>query len=136
MVSTEFRWAATRGTKSRGKIFRHHTLGQIISIESRLAASLDLVEARNFLADGEITDSHFYTWDLLNVDDTDLRAKPYEIRYIQLTRLFRSVHSTIRVSETAMAPKAKRAFVKAMHDANAEGFVCKNRYAAYDGAWA
>jgi bifunctional non-homologous end joining protein LigD len=30
-----------------------------------------------------------------------------------------------------MTPKAKRAFVKAMHDANAEGFVCKNRYAAY-----
>ena len=32
-----------------------------------------------------------------------------------------------------MTPKAKRAFVKAMHDANAEGFVCKNRYATYAG---
>jgi len=30
-----------------------------------------------------------------------------------------------------MTTKAKRGFVKAMHDASAEGFVCKNRYAAY-----
>jgi len=32
-----------------------------------------------------------------------------------------------------MTPRAKRDFVKAMHDTNAEGFVCKNRYAAYAG---
>jgi bifunctional non-homologous end joining protein LigD len=60
-----------------------------------------------------------------------LHAEPYEIRYVHLTRLFRGVHSALRVCETAMTPKAKRAFVKAMHDANAEGFVCKNRYAPY-----
>jgi hypothetical protein len=57
--------------------------------------------------------------------------QPYEIRYVHLTQLFRGVHQTLRVCETAMTPKAKRAFVKAMHDRNAEGFVCKNRYAAY-----
>jgi bifunctional non-homologous end joining protein LigD len=119
--------------KADGKYSGINKLGQIISIDSRLAESLDLVQARSFLADGEITDSHFYTWDLLSVDDTDLRVQPYEIRYVHLTRLFRGVHSTIRVCETAMTPKAKRAFVKAMHDANAEGFVCKNRYAAYAG---
>ncbi|MGB9512141.1 MAG: hypothetical protein WBU20_10665, partial [Candidatus Acidiferrum sp.] len=95
--------------------------------------TLDLVQAQEFLVDGEITDSHFYIWDLLKVNDTDLSIQPYEIRYIHLTRLFRGVHSTLRVCETAMTPKSKRAFVKAMHDANAEGFVCKNRYAAYAG---
>ena len=67
------------------------------------------------------------------MNDTDLRTQPYEIRYVHLTRLFRGVRQTLRVCETAMTPKAKRAFVKAMHDANAEGFVCKNRYAAYEG---
>jgi bifunctional non-homologous end joining protein LigD len=119
--------------KADGKYSGINKLGQIIPIDSRLAGSLDLVQAQGFLADGEITDSHFYIWDLLSVNDTDLRIQPYEIRYVHLTRLFRGVHNALRVCETATTLKAKRAFVKAMHDANAEGFVCKNRYAAYAG---
>jgi bifunctional non-homologous end joining protein LigD len=119
--------------KADGKYSGINKLGQIIPIDSRLAESLDLVQAQGFLADGEITDSHFYIWDLLSVNDTDLRVQPYEIRYVHLTRLFRGVHNALRVCETAMTVKAKRAFVKTMHDANAEGFVCKNRYAAYAG---
>ncbi len=119
--------------KADGKYSGINKLGQIIPIDSRLAGTLDLVQTQHFLADGEITDSHFYIWDLLSVNDTDLRIQPYEIRYVHLTRLFRGVHETLRVCETAMTPKAKRAFVKAMNDANAEGFVCKSRYAAYAG---
>jgi bifunctional non-homologous end joining protein LigD len=117
--------------KADGKYSGINKLGQVIPIDSRLSEPLNLVQAKAFLADGEITDSHFYIWDLLSVNDTDLRTEPYEIRYVHLTRLFRGVHETLRVCETAMTTKAKRAFVKAMHDANAEGFVCKNRYAAY-----
>jgi predicted DNA-binding WGR domain protein len=119
--------------KTDGKYSGINKLGQIIPIHSRLAGTLDLVQAEGFLADGEITDSHFYIWDLLSVNDTDLRVQPYEIRYVHLTRLFRGVHETLRVCQTAMTPKDKRVFVTAMHDANAEGFVCKNRYAAYAG---
>jgi bifunctional non-homologous end joining protein LigD len=117
--------------KTSGKYSGINKLGQIIPIDSRLSESLELVQAKGFLTDGEITDSHFYIWDLLSVNDTDLRTEPYEIRYVHLTRLFRGVHQTLRVCETAMTPKAKRAFVKAMHGRNAEGFVCKNRYAPY-----
>ena len=117
--------------KADGKYSGINKLGQIIPIDSRLSEALDFVQAKAFLADGEITDSHFFIWDLLSVNDSDLRAEPYEIRYVHLTRLFRGAHSALRVCETAMAPKAKCAFVKAMHDANAEGFVSKNRYAAY-----
>jgi ATP-dependent DNA ligase len=119
--------------KADGKYSGINKLGQIIPIDSRLAELLDLVQAQGFLADGEITDSYFHIWDLLSVNDSDLRTEPYEIRYVHLTRVFRGVHPALRVCETAMTPKAKRAFVKAMHDANAEGFVCKNRYAAYAG---
>jgi len=117
--------------KADGKYSGINKLGQIIPIDCRLAGSLDLVQTQGFLADGEITDSHFYIWDLLSADDIDLRIQPYEIRYVHLTRLFRGVHDALRVCETAMTPNAKRDFVKAMHDANAEGFVCKNRNAAY-----
>jgi bifunctional non-homologous end joining protein LigD len=117
--------------KADGKYSGINKLGQIVPIDSRLTEPLDLVQAKGFLADGEITDSHFFVWDLLSVNDTDLRIQPYEIRYVHMTQLFRGIHQTLRVCETAMTPKAKRAFVKAMHDANAEGFVCKNRYAAY-----
>jgi ATP-dependent DNA ligase len=97
----------------------------------RVAESLDRVQAQGFLADGEITDSRFYIWDLLSVNETDLRVQPYEIRYVHLTQHFRGVSEMLRICETAMTSKAKRDFVKKMHSANAEGFVCKNRYAAY-----
>jgi bifunctional non-homologous end joining protein LigD len=119
--------------KADGKYSGINKLGQVIPIDSRLAGSLDLVQAQGFLADGEITDSHFYIWDLLSVNGIDLRIQPYEIRYVHLTRLFRGVHKTLQVCATAMTPKIKRAFVKTMHDTNTEGFVCKNRYAAYAG---
>jgi len=119
--------------KADGKYSGINKLGQIIPIDSRLTESLDRVQAQGFLADGEITDSHFHIWDLLSVNDTDLRVQPYEIRYVHLTQHFRGVSDVLRVCETAMTTKAKRDFVKKMHSANAEGFVCKNRYAAYAG---
>ena len=119
--------------KADGKYSGINKLGQVIPIDSRLAESLDRVKAQGFLADGEITDSSFYIWDLLSVNDTDLRIQPYEIRYVHLTQHFRGVGDVLRVCETAMTTKAKRDFVKKMHSANAEGFVCKNRNAAYAG---
>jgi len=60
--------------KSEGKYSGINKLGQIIPIDSRLAESLDGVQAKRFLADGEITDSRFYIWDLLSVNGTDLRV--------------------------------------------------------------
>jgi bifunctional non-homologous end joining protein LigD len=83
--------------------------------------------------DGEITDSRFHLWDLLDINGTDLRIQPYEIRYARLGLAFRGVDEALRVCDTAMTPKAKRAFLKAMHESGAEGFVCKNRNAAYAG---
>src|SRR5206468_13049951 len=77
--------------KSEGKYSGINKLGQIIPIDSRLAESLNRVQAQGFLADGEITDSRFYIWDLLSVNDTDLRVQPYEIRYVHLTQHFRGV---------------------------------------------
>ena len=83
--------------------------------------------------DGEITDSKFYTWDILTHNGCDLRDQPYEVRYARLTRLFQGVHEVLRVAETAMTPKAKRNLVTRMHEIRAEGFVCKNRNAVYAG---
>jgi bifunctional non-homologous end joining protein LigD len=119
--------------KSDGKYSGINKLGQIISIDSRLAECLALVQAQSFLVDGEITDSRFHLWDLLSVNGTDLRMQPYENRYQRLVRLFHGVHDLLEVCETAMTPGAKRTFVQKMHDANAEGFVCKNRNAVYAG---
>ena len=119
--------------KDHGKYSGINKLGQTIPIDSRFAESLDFVPAQSFLVDGEITDSDFHIWDLLRVNDTDLRVQPYEIRYAHLALFFGGVNDTLHVCETATAPDAKRAFVKAMHEANAEGFVCKNRNAVYAG---
>src|SRR5580704_2245511 len=119
--------------KTHGQYSGINKLGQRIPIDSRLTKCLESVEAQAFLVDGEITDSRFHLWDMLDIDGTDLRIQPYEIRYARLGLVFRGVDEALRVCETAMTPKAKRAFVKAMHESRAEGFVCKNRNAAYAG---
>ncbi|MGH9765218.1 MAG: hypothetical protein ACREAC_30650, partial [Blastocatellia bacterium] len=119
--------------KQNGKYTGINKLGQVIPIDAQLATSLDGVRADAFLVDGEIIDSRFHTWDILSVNDTDLRIQPYEVRYAHLTRLFRGVDEVLRVAETAMTPKAKRSLVDKMHDIRAEGFVCKNRNAVYAG---
>jgi len=117
--------------KSEGKYTAINKLGQIVPIDSRLAESLDHVQADGFLVDGEITDSHFFLWDLLSLNDADLRVQAYEIRYARLTQHFRGASDVLCVCETAMTTKAKRDFVKKMHSVNAEGFVCKKRNAAH-----
>ena len=119
--------------KQNGEYAGINKLGQIIPIDAQLAASLDFVEADSFLVDGEITDSRFYTWDILTHNGCDLRDYAYEVRYARLTRLFQGVHEVLRVAETAMTPKAKRNLIARMHEIRAEGFVCKNRNAIYAG---
>jgi ATP-dependent DNA ligase len=119
--------------KADGQYSGINKLGQLIPIDSRLTKCLESVQAQAFLVDGEITDSRFHLWDLLDINGTDLRIQPYEIRYARLGLVFRGVDEALRVCETAMTPTAKRAFVKAMHESRAEGFVCKNRNAAYAG---
>jgi bifunctional non-homologous end joining protein LigD len=119
--------------KTSGQYSGINKLGQIIPIDARLTLWLDRVQAKSFLVDGEITDTRFYIWDLLSLNDTDLRDEPYEVRYAHLTRLFQGVDDALRVVETGMTAKAKRAFVDRMHAVNAEGFVCKNRNAVYAG---
>ena len=119
--------------KMDGQYSGINKLGQLIPIDSRLTKYLESVQAQGFLVDGEITDSRFHLWDLLDINGTDLRIQPYEIRYARLGLVFRGVDEALRVCDTAMTPRAKRAFAKAMHESRAEGFVCKNRNAAYAG---
>ncbi|HYL14605.1 MAG TPA: WGR domain-containing protein [Terriglobales bacterium] len=117
--------------RKNGQYTGINKLGQVISIDSSLTESLDLVQREEFLVDGEITQSHFRLWDLLSVNDRDLRIQPYEIRYVHLTQNFRGLRGPLQVCETAMTVMDKKTFVKRMHEANTEGFVCKNRFAPY-----
>ena len=119
--------------KTDGQYSGINKLGQLIPLDSRLTICLESVQAEDFLVDGEITDSRFHLWDLLSINGTDLRTQPYETRYARLGLVFRGVNEAPRVCETAMTTKAKRDFVKKMHSANAEGFVCKSRNAVYAG---
>ena len=119
--------------KQNGQYRGINKLGQVIAIDSQLAAAFDAVEADGFLVDGEITDARFHLWDILTHNGCDLRDHAYEVRYARFTRLFQGVHDVLRVAETAVTPKAKRNLVARMHEVRAEGFVCKNRNAVYAG---
>ena len=119
--------------KLNGQYSGINKLGQVISIDTQLAASLDQVRADAFLVDGEITASRFDVWDLLTVDHTNLRDQPYELRYAYLFCRFQGVHDHLCVAETPRTTQEKRRFVDTMHRIRAEGFVCKNRHAAYAG---
>jgi hypothetical protein len=101
--------------KTDGQYSGINKLGQLIPIDSGLTKSLQSVEAQAFLVDGEITDSRFHLWDLISINNTDLRTQPYEIRYARLGLVFRGVDEILRVCETAMTPKVKRARVREYH---------------------
>ena len=96
--------------KMDGQYSGINKLGQLIPIDSRLTKCLESVQAQAFLVDGEITDSRFHLWDLLDINGTDLRIQPYEIRYARLGLVFRGVDEALRVCETAMTPKGKTGF--------------------------
>jgi len=67
VVPSRIRRATTGRTKDGRPVFGINKLGQLIPIASRLTKLIESSKA-SLLVDGEITDSRFHLWDLLDIN--------------------------------------------------------------------
>ncbi len=92
---------------------------------------LDSAKAANkpFLIDGEVIDDVFYVFDILSIDDRDLRGQSYASRIAALDNL--TFGSAIRYVPTAKTTVEKKALFEKLQNCNAEGIVLKDHTTTY-----
>ncbi len=82
--------------------------------------------------DGESIGDTFHAFDLLKLDETDLRPLPYRQRMTALMNLLASVQQrVIRFTETAFSPEQKSRLHATLKTAGKEGIVFKRLDAPY-----
>ena len=87
----------------------------------------------DFLLDGECVGEVFHAFDLLERAGQNLRARPYEERYVGLLELLsrRDKHPALASVATAWTPEEKRSLYARLQAAHKEGIVFKRFDAPY-----
>jgi bifunctional non-homologous end joining protein LigD len=117
--------------KPGDKITGINKLGLVVGIATSLAEDL-LVSDSDFIVDGEIVGEHYHVFDLLGLDEDDLRGRQYRERYLHLMNVIASFnHPHISLVESAHTPQQKRALFDRLRAENAEGVVFKRVDAPY-----
>jgi len=103
--------------------------GQPTSVHPVLASALCSLNIDEFILDGEFESPHFYCWDLLSAQGTDLGAYAYGERY-KILQVFRGC-STVTVLPCWTDEGDKERMVYEFRVRRAEGVVFKNLEAPY-----
>ena len=86
----------------------------------------------DFIPDGESIGDVYHVFDLLTLNDEDLRPRPYRNRLTALTKLLAGAqHRFVRYVETAFTTKQKISLWKRLKSGNREGIVFKRLDAPY-----
>jgi bifunctional non-homologous end joining protein LigD len=86
-----------------------------------------------WVIDGEIVGEKFYTFDLLETREGDLRRLPYNVRFTLLEKEFGWIESaSFEVAPTVYGTPAKKGFIYGLKSANKEGVVFKDKGAAWN----
>lgn len=97
------------------------------------AADIILNEAgqvdRTYIADGEAVGEKLFAFDVLEIDDTDIRETPYSERLSHLEEL--GFGNSVVVVETARTKKEKRQLYDRLKTSGAEGIVFKKHSSPY-----
>lgn len=92
-------------------------------------------EKRSFVLDGESVGNVFHAFDMLQLDDEDLRPRPYATRLGLLQGIIdvgkSAAITAVRCAETAHTPAEKQALLAALRRDNREGIVFKRKAAPY-----
>ena len=100
--------------------------GLAIALPAPLVACAKQI-AGSFLLDGESVGDTYHAFDLLSLNDNDLRARPHNERLKQLTNLLANVKGKAIVPiETATTPHTKRTLFERLKKQKAEGVVFKH----------
>jgi len=86
----------------------------------------------DFLVDGEAVGDMLHVFDILEIDNTDMRAIPYRDRLVRLLNLLASAQQTaVQWVATISGHEAKTRFFDQLREDHAEGVVFKQIGAAY-----
>lgn len=89
---------------------------------------------QDIVLDGEAVGDTYYAFDLIQLRGVDVRNQSYMARFRMLEMLFAAVGgATIKLSETAKTPEAKRAMHARITAEAGEGMVFKDADAPYEG---
>jgi len=84
---------------------------------------------RSFLVDGEAVGEKLFVFDMLEIDNKNIRSMSYEQRLSNLESL--GLNRSIIVVKTAKTQKQKQNLYNRLHDSGAEGIVFKKYAAPY-----
>lgn len=131
-------WAMQEKFDGRRLLVRHN--GQSVEGINRSGLLVSLPETvtqvmaalnRQFILDGESLGETLVAFDLLELDGTDLRCLPYRQRLVTLNNLLQSRQDCVQTAATTILTETKKAMLRQLRAANAEGAVFKRLDAAY-----
>jgi bifunctional non-homologous end joining protein LigD len=103
--------------------------GQPSAVNPALTRALSSLNVDEFVLDGEFESPHFYCWDLLSAQNTDLSGYPYGERY-KILQVFRCC-PTVTILPCWTDEGDKERMVYEFRAQRAEGVVFKNLEAPY-----
>ena len=109
--------------------------GLVVALPSTIENAVMELEADQFILDGEAVGDRLYVFDLLEINDSDLRRDAYSIRLGELVLLMRTLSAvaSIQMVATATTAATKRALIKRLRKEGKEGVVIKDLRAPYTG---
>lgn len=106
-------------------------LGLSVAVPSTIAEAAKVFR-QDFIIDGEAVGDVLHAFDLLSIDGTDVRERPYTDRNLHLMNLlFAGQQRHIRLIETAFMPGQKQTLFDRLKADNREGIVFKRLDAPY-----
>jgi bifunctional non-homologous end joining protein LigD len=107
--------------------------GLLVALPQPIQKALETLTG-SFVIDGEAIGDTLYVFDLLELDEQDLRPKAYKDRYLELMKLVARSPVTggaVLLAETAWTPKEKRDLLERLKKKKKEGIVFKDVRAAF-----
>jgi len=134
LLKEETWWAQE---KKDGKRMLIHKAAELTAINRRglsVGAPDSILQAasaieRSFLIDGEAIGDTLFAFDLLALDEKDIREKPYEERQQLLESI--GFNGAIQIVATAKTSEQKEQLYKQLKKQSSEGIVFKDKTAAY-----
>lgn len=110
--------------------------GLTVALPEPVVLHVRSLSIRQCIIDGESVGDAYFAFDVLELDESNLRSRPYRDRFKALTAAIapgrgKAKSNVIRLAETAEQASAKRAMVEALRTGNREGVVFKRHDAHY-----
>lgn len=106
--------------------------GLVAGLPLGLVEDVQSLGFNQIMLDGEVLGDRYVAFDLLQLDDKNLRTLPYEERLEMLEKILKDkAFNGIECVVTARTPAEKRKLLEGLRDHKAEGMVFKKKTAPY-----